>query len=111
MVFCHVSGRSTDGSEKGQVMWARVKGRAENALTRLPFKAVYHFRPGLMKASPGQKNLSSSAKVIKALYPVLKLAFTGLTMAEVGRAMINAARLGSAKTVLEDRDMLAMAKA
>jgi hypothetical protein len=58
MVLVHVSGAQTDGSEQGKVMWARVKGKAENALARLPFKAVYNFRPALMKPTPGQNRAS-----------------------------------------------------
>ena len=59
MIFTHVTGQGTDGSEKGRVMWARVKGRAENALMRLPFKGVYNFRPGLMTPKPGQKHVKA----------------------------------------------------
>src|SRR5271168_2968449 len=55
MTFCHVSGSLTDSSEKGRVMWARVKGKTENALMRLPFKKVYNFRPGFMRPTPGQQ--------------------------------------------------------
>ena len=57
MTFCHVSGAGTDSTEKGKVMWARVKGKVENALMKLPFKGVYNFRPALMKPTAGQKNL------------------------------------------------------
>src|SRR5882724_11380384 len=55
MTLVHVSGAHTDGTEQGKVMWARVKGRAENALMRLPFKAVYNFRPSLMGPTLGQE--------------------------------------------------------
>jgi hypothetical protein len=60
MVLVHVSGAHTDGNEQGRVMWARAKGRAENALARLPFRAVYEFRPSLLKPAPGQKNISAA---------------------------------------------------
>ncbi|RYD86662.1 MAG: NAD-dependent epimerase/dehydratase family protein, partial [Sphingobacteriales bacterium] len=56
MTFCYVSGTSTDSTEKGSVMWARVKGKTENDLAKLPFKKVYNFRPGFMKPTPGLKN-------------------------------------------------------
>jgi len=56
MVFCFVSGSHTDSTEKGKVMWARVKGKTENALMALPFKAEYNFRPGGMLTTAGQKN-------------------------------------------------------
>ena len=54
--FCYVSGSHTDSTEKGRLMWARVKGRTENDLMKLPFKGVYNFRPGAMLPFPGQKN-------------------------------------------------------
>ena len=75
LVMVHVSGAHTDGSEQGRVMWARVKGKAENALARLPFKAVYNFRPSLMKtgASPEehQAQLPGGAGLVPAADPVL----------------------------------------
>ena len=77
MVFVHVTGARTDGTEQGKVMWARVKGKAENALMRLGFRAVYNFRPGLMKPVPGQKNLKRSYRVMLPLLPVMGLFFPG----------------------------------
>jgi len=62
MVFIYVTGARTDSTEQGKTMWARVKGRAENALMRMPFKAVYNFRPSLMKPAPGQKNISARTR-------------------------------------------------
>jgi hypothetical protein len=56
MVFCYVSGKGTDSSEKGALMWARVKGKIENALLQMPFKAAYMFRPGIIIPTPGLKN-------------------------------------------------------
>lgn len=109
MVFCHVSGASTDSTERGRVMWARIKGKAENALLKLPFRAVYNFRPGLMKPSPGQRNVRGAFKVVSALYPALALVLPGLTMREVGLAMLNSVRVGAPKGVLEARDMRALA--
>src|SRR4051812_41492589 len=73
MVVCHISGASTDSSEKGKIMWARVKGKAENALMKLPFKGVYNFRPGLMLPMPGQKNLKTSYRVALVAAPLIKL--------------------------------------
>jgi uncharacterized protein YbjT (DUF2867 family) len=105
LVLVHVSGAHTDGTEQGRVMWARVKGRAENALLRLPLKAVYNFRPSLMKPKPGQKNVKAGYRAALWLYPLLNLFFPGLELGQVGRAMINAVRLGSPKRVLEARDI------
>jgi uncharacterized protein YbjT (DUF2867 family) len=68
MVFVYVSGSLTDSSETGRIMWARVKGKTENALTRLEFRQVYNFRPGFMKPTPGQKNIKSYYNAIGWLY-------------------------------------------
>ena len=109
MVFNFVSGSHTDSTEKGRVMWARVKGKTENALLKLPFKAVYTFRPGFMKPTEGQRNIKSLFKVMIFLYPVLKFVFPTLTMKQVGRAMINAALKGYSKPILEIKDIKELA--
>ena len=110
MVFTYVSGSHTDSSEKGRLMWARVKGRTENDLMKLPFKAEYNFRPGAMLPFKGQKNWKSAykfiVKIIKAISPK-----NVLTMQEVGRAMINAVTRGYPKNVLEITDIRQLAKA
>jgi uncharacterized protein YbjT (DUF2867 family) len=108
MALCHVSGASTDGTEKGKIMWARVKGRAENALVKLPFRGVYNFRPGFMKAGAAQRNVKGFYRAIGGLYPVLKALFPRhvCTTHDVGMAMINAARIGYSKQVLEVADIL-----
>jgi uncharacterized protein YbjT (DUF2867 family) len=112
MVFCHVSGAQTDSSEKGRIMWARVKGKAENALMRLGFRGVYNFRPGFMKPTAGQKNVKSYYKAIGSLYPLLRMVFPNhvCTLREVGLAMINSVLRGSPKQILEVRDIQALAK-
>jgi uncharacterized protein YbjT (DUF2867 family) len=109
MVFTHVTGARTDGTEKGSVMWARVKGRAENALTRLPFKGVYNFRPGLMTPKPGQKHVKPLFRAALVLTPLMKLFFPALTLAQVGRAMIRCATSGAPKQALEVPDIAALA--
>ncbi len=108
MVFTYISGSHTDSSEQGKTMWARVKGKTENDLAKLSFKAVYNFRPGIMLPFDGQKNWKSAykfiAKIIRLFAPK-----SILTMQEVGKAMINAAIKGYSKTVLEIDDIKALA--
>jgi len=113
MVFNYVSGAHTDSSEKGRIMWARVKGKTENALLKLPFKKTYNFRPGFMKPTAGQKNIKSFYKIISSLYPVLRLLFPKqvLTMHEVGWAMINSVQKGYPKQILEIEDIKSLAQA
>src|SRR4029078_9497342 len=108
MVFTYVTGARTDSTEQGKTMWARVKGRAEDALMRLPFNGVYNFRPGLMTPKPGQKHLKTSYRVALVLAPILKLFFRALTLSQVGRAMIRCAQSGATKQVLEIADIAAL---
>ena len=109
MVFAHISGAATDGTEKGRVMWARVKGKAENGLGTVGFKAVYNFRPGLMKPTPGQKHVKTMYRVLLVLYPVMSLFFQGIPVRDLGRAMIRSVKSGAPKTVLEVPDIKALA--
>ncbi len=112
MVFCYVSGGHTDSSEKGRIMWARVKGRTENTLLTLGFRKVYNFRPGFMKPTSGQQNIKWYYKVIGGLYPLLRLLLPSQvsTMREVGLAMINSVLKGYPKQTLEIKDINALAK-
>jgi uncharacterized protein YbjT (DUF2867 family) len=107
MTFIYVSGGSTDSTEKGRVMWARVKGRTENALMRLPFHAAYNFRPGFMKATPGQKNVKSYYNLIGWLYPIVRPLAPNLvsTLRDVALAMIHATQHGYPKQILEIKDI------
>jgi uncharacterized protein YbjT (DUF2867 family) len=113
MVFDYVSGALTDSSESGRTMWARVKGKTENALTRLGFRKVYNFRPGFMKPTPGQRNIKTYYKAIGWLYPALHLLLPNQvsTMRDVGLAMINSVLKGYPKGILETRDINLLAKA
>jgi uncharacterized protein YbjT (DUF2867 family) len=112
MTFCYVSGQGTDSSEQGRIMWARVKGRTENHLSRLPFKAVYHFRPGLMRPTKGQKNIKPIMRAAGALYPVMRVLFprSVSTLEELGRAMLGTAIRGYRDRVLEVRDILELSR-
>ena len=112
MTFCYVTGAGTDSSEQGRLAWARVKGATENALMRL-FKNAYMFRPGFMKAVPGQKNVKSYYKYLLWLYPIGRALYPAgfCTMQEVGQAMIKAVTKGYEKQILEVNDIVQLAKA
>jgi uncharacterized protein YbjT (DUF2867 family) len=115
MTFVYVSGAGTDSSERGRMMWARVKGRTENALLRLPFKAAYMFRPGAIQPLHGVRSRTAAYRFLYALtaplMPVLRRMMPGLilTTEQLGRAMLVVARQGSPKKVLESRDINALA--
>ncbi|MGA2080377.1 MAG: NAD(P)H-binding protein [Holophaga sp.] len=115
MTFIYVSGAGTDSSEKGRVMWARVKGRTENALRRLPFKAVYLFRPGLIQPLHGIRSRTRMSRIFYAatrpLLPVARRLWPALVLTTevMGRAMLEAARHGAPQAVLEARDINALA--
>ena len=112
MTFCYVSGAGTDSSEKGRMMWARVKGKTENDLMKLQFKNVYAFRPAFIKAVKGQKNLPKFYKYIQLPYPILHALFQQYfgTLSDVGLAMINCTAFGDEKKVLEAKDIAELAK-
>ena len=107
MTFCYISGAGTDSSEKGRAMWARVKGKTENDLAELPFKAVYSFRPGFIRPTKGLKNAFFFSKVISYGYPVLKILFSKYicTLEDLGRSMIQACQEGYPTNILECNDI------
>lgn len=104
MIFNFISGRSTDSSERGQVMWARIKGKTENTLRRMPFKAQYNFRPGFMKPTQGQRNVKCFYKIISPVWPLLFPA-ASCTMKEEGLALINSVLKDYPKHTLEVDDI------
>lgn len=112
MTFCFVSGSGTDSTEKGRQMWARVKGKTENDLMKLPFKGVYNFRPGYMHPTPGLKNTLSYYKYFSWLYPILRPIASKYmsTLKEMGLAMIHAVTKGYHQQVLEVTHIIALAK-
>jgi len=105
MTFIFVSGGHTDSTEKGKVMWARVKGKTENALGKMPFSDHYNFRPTLMKPDKAQVHLKGYNKYARFFYPVLSLFFGGCTLSEVARAMINCVEKGYPLKTLEVKDI------
>jgi len=112
MTFCYISGGATDSTEKGRIMWARVKGKTENDLMKLPFKQVYNFRPGYMNPTKGLKNTLSMYKYISWMYPFLRMTFPKyvITLKELGLAMINTVNKGYNKNILEVKDIVELSK-
>ena len=112
MTFCYISGAGTDSSEKGKSMWARVKGKTENDLMKLPFKQVFAFRPGYIHPTKGLKNTLPIYKYMSWLYPIGRVLFPKgfSTLKEIGLAMINCVNQGYSKKILEVKDIVALAK-
>jgi len=116
MTFLYVSGAGTDSTERGRWMWARVKGKTENALLRLPFRASYMFRPGYIQPLHG---ITSKTRLYRAIYalmaplcPLWRRLFPGyvITTEDVGRAMLQVARHGAPKRVLENAELAALSR-
>lgn len=107
MTFIYVSGAGTDSSEKGKLMWARVKGKTENTLASMSFKKVYNFRPGFMKLTSGQKNALKMYKYVGWMYPFFKIILPNSTstLKQVGQAMIQCLIKGSDHTIMEVKDI------
>jgi uncharacterized protein YbjT (DUF2867 family) len=116
LTFIYVSGAGTDSSGVGRTMWARVKGRTENALLALPFAAAYMLRPGIIQPLHGIKSKTRSYRVFYALaaflLPVLRAVFPNqvLSTTQIGTAMLNLAKHGYAKRILEARDIRIVSK-
>lgn len=114
MTFIYVTGRGTDSTEQGRLMWARVKGKTENDLLKLPFKAAYMFRPAGIQPLHGVRSKTAWYQVIydvtAPLWTLLnKIAPKYVTTTEqVGRAMIKVARDGFPRPVLESEDINAV---
>lgn len=112
--FCYVTGQGADSSERGRIMWARVKGKTENAILALPLDG-YMFRPGFIRPRPGGVAPKAWYRFLYPLagvmYPLLsRIAPNSVTTAEdVGRAMIAAAVVGYPKRILENADIDALA--
>lgn len=112
MTFTYVSGAGTDSSEKGRIMWARVKGKTENDLLKMPFKAAYMFRPGYIHPMPGMKNTLKAYKYLGFLYPLFKILFPNsvCSLSDIGTSMIRVCTHGYSKKVLECKDITLLGK-
>ena len=116
MTFVYVSGAGTDSTEKGRAMWARVKGKTENALLALGFNLALMFRPAVIQPLNGIESKTSSYRIFYRLvapfFPFLKFISPRsiLTTEEMGKAMLNAVRYGSSKNILEKADISLLAK-
>jgi nucleoside-diphosphate-sugar epimerase len=111
MTFCYISGAGTDSSEKGKIMWARVKGRTENYILNLGFRQAFAFRPAIIQPTKGLKNTLSPYKYLSFLLPVVNAFFSNhiCSLKEIGLAMINCAAVGYGKNVLEVSDIVLLA--
>jgi uncharacterized protein YbjT (DUF2867 family) len=114
MTFIYVSGAGTDSSEHGRMMWARIKGKTENALLAMPFKAAYMFRPGYIQPMHGVRTKTkwygTAYAIMAPLYPLLRRLFPRYvtTTEQLGRAMISVAKTSATKRVLESNDINAI---
>ncbi|SFP59155.1 NAD-dependent epimerase/dehydratase family protein [Variovorax sp. 770b2] len=114
MTFTYVTGSGTDSSERGSSMWARVKGATENALLRLPFKAAYMFRPGIIQPLHGARSKTPLYhSVYMVISPLLSLAYRlwpdkVTTSEQIGLAMLAVARGGAPKVLLDPADINAL---
>ena len=109
LIFDYVTGSRTDSTEKGKIMWARVKGKTENALMKLYSKNQYNFRPAIMKATKGQVNVKTLYKILAPIIAPFYPQKT-LSLKQVGQAMINTVLKGYPKQILEVNDIYQLAK-
>lgn len=112
MTFCYVSGMGTDTTARGKIMWARVKGKTENDLLKLPFKKVFNFRPSILEPTKGLKNTLGFYKYTGWLMPVIRWLLPNQisTLSALGQAMIRVAISGYEKASIEVKDIHLLAK-
>ncbi|MCW3465798.1 NAD-dependent epimerase/dehydratase family protein [Chitinophaga nivalis] len=112
MTFCYVSGASTDSTEKGRIRWARVKGKTENDLMKLPFRQVYALRPGFIRPIKGLSRIHGYYRYINWMFPIGRALYPKgfCTLQELGRAMIRLVQHGYPIKVIEGNDIIALAK-
>jgi uncharacterized protein YbjT (DUF2867 family) len=114
LTFQYISGAGTDSTERGRTMWARVKGATENALLRLPFKGAYMLRPGLIQPVHGVVSKTAWYRAFYAvfglLFPIMKALFpkSVMTTEDLGQAMLEIAKRGAVKPILEASDIIAL---
>jgi len=109
--FCYISGSGTDSSEKGKLMWARVKGRTENYILNLGFRQAFAFRPAIIQPTKGLKNTLTPYKILSPFLPLVRTIFPKYicSLKEIGIAMINSVTKGYDKNVLEVEDIKILA--
>ena len=112
MSFVYVSGGGTDSTEKGRMMWARIKGKTENDLMKLPFKQAFGFRIGFLIPNPQQKRVLKYYNYISWLLPIIKILFPNVitTMKQVAEAMIYVSKNGYQNNVIYVKDIKAMSE-
>lgn len=111
MVFVYVAGAGTDGTEKGRISWARIKGKTENDLMKLPFRKAYGYRPGMIRPAKGQKNALAFYKYVNWIFPLGKKLSPDYfsTMEELGLSMIRLAKTDYPKNIIYGRDIALLA--
>lgn len=111
MTFVFISAAGADSTEQGRIMWARIKGKTENALLKMPFKRVYAFRPAIIQPQDGIVSRTTlyrvSYRLLSPVLPLIKKMFPKhfITTREMGRALLNVAENGAPKAVLESFDI------
>lgn len=111
MTFCYVSGAGTDSTEKGNLNWARVKGKTENDLMKLPFAQVFNFRPGIIQPTKALKYTHKVYHFFGWLFPIMKAINKNsfVTLAEIGKAMIQTLESASERRIVEVSDIKKLA--
>jgi len=109
--FCYVSGAGTDRTGKGRVAWARVKGKTENDLMKLPFRSVFALRPGFIKPIRGLKHAHKFYRYINWMFPAGRRLFPGgfCTMEELAHAMLHAVKSGDVRKVVDGKEIIRLA--
>lgn len=111
-VFCYLSGAGTDATETSRMGWARLKGRTENELARMPFRSMYRYRPGFIKPLPGAKHVQAFYKYVDWFFPIGKALMPDSfsTIEEIGRSMIQVTLKPEPSLILAGKDIRRIAQ-
>lgn len=112
MTFCYISGAGTDSSERGKIMWARIKGKTENDLIKLPYLNAFAFRPGFIKPIPGMSHTNPLYKYLGWIYPIGRALYAKgfCTLPELALSMIQVAQSGAERRIIDGKYIPALAK-
>jgi uncharacterized protein YbjT (DUF2867 family) len=113
IAFCFLSGGGADSREKSRILFARVKGRTENALDRMGFERLHHFRPAYIRPAPEQPKKGLADRLLNGLSPLLRTVAPNSLVAsrDLATAMLHVAKHGSPHHILNNREIRRVARA
>lgn len=110
--FLFLSGAGADSSEQSRTLFAKIKGRTENALQQMNFTKLFIVRPGGIRPMHGKPNAAWYEKILIPLFPFFELIFPNqmINSVQLADAMLYIIKNGNDKIIVENRELKAIAK-